>query len=319
MSAFTISASLATVKAHHVSKLRSVSRSRVAQKGRFGLVVRAGEEEVGDLPATYTRTRHATNSGLESNQTRASISTPQAKSRHLEGKGMSRVGTDCIEFCSKSTQAVDAAEESPEVEVVEDEPEVEGEGKAEDDGVLGSLVAQLESVVGDNEEAVEILTALKGEIGDANAKVVGMEDQVAAMKDQYLRLNADFDNFRKRTLKEKENIGSSTKGDFIKALLPVLDNFDLAEKNITGETEGETKILTGYQNMHKQMMEILSSQGLQAVPGVGEQFDPNDHEAIMREENEEMDEDTIIEEFRKGYKIGDTLIRASMVKVSTKP
>ena len=65
-------------------------------------------------------------------------------------------------------------------------------------------MAQLESVVGDNEEAVEILTALKGEIGDANAKVVGMEDQVAAMKDQYLRLNADFDNFRKRTLKEKE-------------------------------------------------------------------------------------------------------------------
>ena len=58
--------------------------------------------------------------------------------------------------------------------------------------------------------------------------------------------------------------------------------------------------------MHKQMMEILSSQGLQAVPGVGELFDPNDHEAIMREENEEMDEDTIIEEFRKGYKIGDT-------------
>ncbi len=90
MSAFTISASLATVKAHHVSKLRSVSRSRVVQKGRFGLVVRAGEEEVGDLPATYTRTRHATNSGLESDQTRASISIPQAKSRHLEGKGMSR-------------------------------------------------------------------------------------------------------------------------------------------------------------------------------------------------------------------------------------
>ena len=146
-----------------------------------------------------------------------------------------------------------------------------------------------------------------------------MEDQVAAMKDQYLRLNADFDNFRKRTLKEKENLASSAKGDFVKALLPVLDNFDLAEKNIKGSTEGEEKILTGYQNMHKQLMEILSSQGLQVVAGVGEPFDPNDHEAIMREENDEMDEDTIIEEFRKGYKIGSSLIRASMVKVSTKP
>lgn len=206
----------------------------------------------------------------------------------------------------------------PEVEVVEDDEEVAG-GAEEEETALSALVGRLEVVVGDNADAAELVASLKGEIGDANAKMVGMEDQVAAMKDQYLRLNADFDNFRKRTLKEKENLASSAKGDFVKALLPVLDNFDLAEKNIKGSTEGEEKILTGYQNMHKQLMEILSSQGLQVVAGVGEPFDPNDHEAIMREENDEMDEDTIIEEFRKGYKIGSSLIRPSMVKVSTKP
>ena len=206
----------------------------------------------------------------------------------------------------------------PEVEVVEDDEEVAG-GAEEEETALSALVGRLEVVVGDNADAAELVASLKGEIGDANAKMVGMEDQVAAMKDQYLRLNADFDNFRKRTLKEKENLASSAKGDFVKALLPVLDNFDLAEQNIKGSTEGEEKILTGYQNMHKQLMEILSSQGLQVVAGVGEPFDPNDHEAIMREENDEMDEDTIIEEFRKGYKIGSSLIRASMVKVSTKP
>ena len=206
----------------------------------------------------------------------------------------------------------------PEVEVVEDDEEVAG-GAEEEETALSALVGRLEVVVGANAPAAELVASLKGEIGDANAKMVGMEDQVAAMKDQYLRLNADFDNFRKRTLKEKENLASSAKGDFVKALLPVLDNFDLAEKNIKGSTEGEEKILTGYQNMHKQLMEILSSQGLQVVAGVGEPFDPNDHEAIMREENDEMDEDTIIEEFRKGYKIGSSLIRASMVKVSTKP
>ncbi len=206
----------------------------------------------------------------------------------------------------------------PEVEVVEDDEEV-AEGAEEEESALSALVGRLELVVGDNADAAELVASLKGEIGDANAKMVGMEDQVAAMKDQYLRLNADFDNFRKRTLKEKENLASSAKGDFVKALLPVLDNFDLAEKNIKGSTEGEEKILTGYQNMHKQLMEILSSQGLQVVAGVGEPFDPNDHEAIMREENDEMDEDTIIEEFRKGYKIGSSLIRPSMVKVSTKP
>ena len=206
----------------------------------------------------------------------------------------------------------------PEVEVVEDDEEVAG-GAEEEETALSALVGRLEVVVGDNADAAELVASLKGEIGDANAKMVCMEDQVAAMKDQYLRLNADFDNFRKRTLKEKENLASSAKGDFVKALLPVLDNFDLAEKNIKGSTEGEEKILTGYQNMHKQLMEILSSQGLQVVAGVGEPFDPNDHEAIMREENDEMDEDTIIEEFRKGYKIGSSLIRPSMVKVSTKP
>jgi len=215
-------------------------------------------------------------------------------------------------------ETVETEGEVPEVEVVVDDEEVAG-GAEEEETALSALVGRLEVVVGDNADAAELVASLKGEIGDANAKMVGMEDQVAAMKDQYLRLNADFDNFRKRTLKEKENLASSAKGDFVKALLPVLDNFDLAEKNIKGSTEGEEKILTGYQNMHKQLMEILSSQGLQVVAGVGEPFDPNDHEAIMREENDEMDEDTIIEEFRKGYKIGSSLIRASMVKVSTKP
>ena len=159
----------------------------------------------------------------------------------------------------------------PEVEVVEDDEEVAG-GAEEEETALSALVGRLEVVVGDNADAAELVASLKGEIGDANAKMVGMEDQVAAMKDQYLRLNADFDNFRKRTLKEKENLASSAKGDFVKALLPVLDNFDLAEKNIKGSTEGEEKILTGYQNMHKQLMEILSSQGLQVVAGVGEPY-----------------------------------------------
>ena len=188
-----------------------------------------------------------------------------------------------------------------------------------EEGALAALLSELALVIGDNAEAAELLTTLKTEVGNADAKVVGMEDQVGAMKDQYLRLNADFDNFRKRTLKEKETLASSVKGKFVESMLPVLDNFDLAEKNIKGETDGEKKILTGYQNMHKQLVEILSSQGLKVVAGVGSPFDPNEHEAIMREEDDSVEEDTIIEEFRKGYKIGDQLIRASMVKVAAKP
>lgn len=212
-------------------------------------------------------------------------------------------------------ETAEAVEETSEAETVDTETEAEEQEESQ----LSKLLGQLDLVIGDNAEAAEILAALKTEIGDANAKMVGMQDQVAAMKDQYLRLNADFDNFRKRTLKEKEGAGSAAKGAFVKALLPALDNFDLAEKNIKGANEGEEKIITGYRNMHKQMMEILSAQGLTVVPGVGEKFNPMEHEAIMREEKDDVEEDTIIEEFRKGYKIGDSLIRPSMVKVSTKP
>ncbi|OUS46990.1 GrpE-domain-containing protein [Ostreococcus tauri] len=216
----------------------------------------------------------------------------------------------------ETAEAVDANDEDEDIVDVEETIESEAHGEESE---LSKLLGQLDVVVGDNAEAREILALLKTEMGDANAKMVGMEDQVGAMKDQYLRLNADFDNFRKRTAKEKADAANTAKGAFVKAMLPVLDNFDLAEKNIKGNNEGEEKILTGYQNIVKQMYEIFESQGLVTVPGVGEKFDPMDHEAIMREETDEVEEETIIEEFRKGYKIGDSLIRPSMVKVSTKP
>ncbi|ABO97662.1 chloroplast GrpE-like protein [Ostreococcus lucimarinus CCE9901] len=267
---------------------------------------------IASAPARARARATTTTTTMRAKMNLRACSTPSGATREARAmKIIARAGEE-------EGETVETEEEVPEVEVVEDDEEVAG-GAEEEETALSALVGRLEVVVGDNADAAELVASLKGEIGDANAKMVGMEDQVAAMKDQYLRLNADFDNFRKRTLKEKENLASSAKGDFVKALLPVLDNFDLAEKNIKGSTEGEEKILTGYQNMHKQLMEILSSQGLQVVAGVGEPFDPNDHEAIMREENDEMDEDTIIEEFRKGYKIGSSLIRASMVKVSTKP
>jgi len=208
--------------------------------------------------------------------------------------------------------------EAPKVEIVEDEVEEAVTDEAEE-GTLRALLKQLEMVISDNDEAAQLLSTLKTEIGNVDAKVVGMEDQVGAVKDQYLRLNADFDNFRKRTIKEKEVLASTAKGKVVEAMLPVLDNFDLAAKNIKGETEGEKKILTGYQNMHKQLVDVLFSQGLQLVPGVGSPFDPNEHEAIMRTEDDSVEQDTILEEFRKGYKIGGNLIRPSMVKVSAKP
>ena len=161
--------------------------------------------------------------------------------------------------------------------------------------------------------------ALDESVGNVQAASVGLEDQVEAMKDQYLRLNADFDNFRKRTEKEKTQLSETTRGKFMEALLPVLDNFELAKANVKPESEEAEKVQSSYQVLYTQMMDLLSAQGLNVVDGVGSKFDPNIHEAIMKEESTEAEDDTVLEEFRKGYVIGEKLIRAAMVKVAVNP
>ena len=163
------------------------------------------------------------------------------------------------------------------------------------------------------------MTQIESDIKDIQAANVGLEDQAAAVKDQFLRLTADFDNFKKRTLKEKQQLGETAKSKVFESMLPALDNFDLAAQNLKTETEEGEKIMNQYQGLYDGLMTILSNQGLNPVNGVGSPFDPNFHEAIMREESD-APEDEIIEEFRKGYKMGeDTLVRASMVKVSAGP
>jgi len=191
----------------------------------------------------------------------------------------------------------------------------------------GELLVELRAAM-DSGDAVDVLARVLPELtieeaemsegfGNLKAANVGLEDQAGALKDQYLRLNADFDNYKKRTLKEKEQLAQTSKIKLFQSMLPPLDNFDLAKANLKTETEGEAKISAQYQNLFDGLMTILSAQGLSMVEGVGAAFDPNFHEAIMREETDAYPENTVIEEFRKGYKMGaDTLIRAAMVKVS---
>ena len=184
------------------------------------------------------------------------------------------------------------------------------------------LIAKLEESM-DAPELAELaaeVKAIETAFKDLQAANVGLEDQTGALKDQYLRLNADFDNFKKRTIKEKEQLATNAKSLVFEAMLPALDNFDLAKANLKTENEGEEKIAKSYEGLVDGLMTILSAQGLSTVAGVGSPLDPNFHEAIMREESEEHPEDTISEEFRKGYKMGeDQLVRAAMVKVSSGP
>lgn len=131
--------------------------------------------------------------------------------------------------------------------------------------------------------------------------------------DQFLRLYAEYDNFRKRSQKEKQDIYSSSKADVIKELLPVLDNFDRAANNTEGSYEDYKK---GIDLIFNQLVEMLTKNGVESYGERGETFDPNIHNAVMTVEDEELGENQIAAVFSKGYKLGDRIIREAVVTVA---
>ncbi|MCL2933832.1 MAG: nucleotide exchange factor GrpE [Trichodesmium sp. MAG_R03] len=145
------------------------------------------------------------------------------------------------------------------------------------------------------------------------------EFQLEEKESQYKRLGADFENFRKRTQKEKEDLNTQVKCSTIIELLPVIDNFERARSQIKPANDGEMAIHKSYQTVYKQMVDSLKRLGVSPMRPEGQEFDPNLHEAVMRETTEEYPEGTIIEELVRGYILGDRVLRHSMVKVATAP
>ncbi|MGZ4134629.1 MAG: nucleotide exchange factor GrpE [Tumebacillaceae bacterium] len=133
-------------------------------------------------------------------------------------------------------------------------------------------------------------------------------------KTRYLRAQADFDNFRRRSRQEKEEFAAYANVKIIEELLPVIDTFEMALKS-SENTDAKT-ILIGVDMVHRQLMTVLDNYGLQPIPAVGQPFDPNLHEGIMKVESGDHPANTVVEELRKGYKVKDKVVRPSMVKVS---
>ncbi|TVU55501.1 MAG: nucleotide exchange factor GrpE [Arthrospira sp. PLM2.Bin9] len=146
-----------------------------------------------------------------------------------------------------------------------------------------------------------------------------LQTQLMDMTSQYQRLAADFENFRKRTQKEKEDLELNIKCSTIGQLLPVIDNFERARAHIKPQNDGEMNIHKSYQGVYKQMVECLKQIGVSPMRPEGEPFDPNLHEAVMREPTSEYPEGTVIEELMRGYILGDRVLRHAMVKVATEP
>ncbi|KAH7415903.1 hypothetical protein KP509_14G065300 [Ceratopteris richardii] len=180
-----------------------------------------------------------------------------------------------------------------------------------------------EAVSNNDEGALEQLDAVFHDLEEqknAYAKQVStLNEEIIVLKDRLLRLNADFDNFRKRSERDRMAVSDNVKGDVISSLLPMVDNFERARTQIKIETEGEQRIDSSYQGIYKQFVEIMKGLGVSAIETVGKEFDPNVQEAIMREESSEYPEGIVIEEFRRGFVLGEKLLRPAMVKVSAGP
>ncbi|EXB32137.1 Protein grpE [Morus notabilis] len=189
--------------------------------------------------------------------------------------------------------------------------------------VVASLQLYREALASSDEsklaEIESFLKSFEDEKICLERKLASLSEELLIEKDRILRISADFDNFRKRTERERSSLVTNGKGEVVENLLPVLDNFERAKAQIKVETGGEEKINISYQSIYKQLVEILTSLGVVPVETVGNPFDPLLHEAIMREDSMEFEERIIIQEFRKGFKLGDILLRPSMVKVSAGP
>lgn len=142
------------------------------------------------------------------------------------------------------------------------------------------------------------------------AQIVELTNELNAQKDSYLRLCAEYDNFRKRTAKEKTDIYANATAKCAEELLPVIDNFDRAVA-AAGENLDE-----GLKMIHSQFLEYLTKLGIAEMSAQGESFDPTRHIAVMHIEDEAFEENQIVEVFQKGYTLGDKIIRPACVKVA---
>ena len=144
------------------------------------------------------------------------------------------------------------------------------------------------------------------------------QEKYETLNNQYIRLAADFDNFRKRQEAERESLLKYGAENTIKKLIEVIDNFDRGMKAIETVEDCE-KVKECYQLAYKNFNDVLGKIGLEVIPAVGEEFDPNLHEAVMQTPTDEKPENTIITELQKGYKLGDKVLRPTLVNVATMP
>jgi molecular chaperone GrpE len=160
---------------------------------------------------------------------------------------------------------------------------------------------------------------LRGSYAAKERECEAVKTQSEERQNQYLRLAADFENFRRRTQKEKEDLEVQIKINSLGELLSVVDNFERARSHLKPQTESELTMHKSYQGVYKDMVDRLKKLGVSPMRSEGQMFDPNLHEAVMREPTDQYPEGTVVEELVGGYMIGERVLRHAMVKVAAAP
>lgn len=155
----------------------------------------------------------------------------------------------------------------------------------------------------------------KGSFFKKKEKKDRKDEKIEELTDRVRRQMAEFDNFRKRTEKEKTQMFETGAKSIVEKILPVVDNFERGLAAVTEEEKG-TPFVEGMEKIYKQMMTVLEEAGVKPIEAVGQEFDPNLHNAVMHVEDEEFGENIIAEEFQKGYMYRESVVRHSMVKVA---
>lgn len=168
-----------------------------------------------------------------------------------------------------------------------------------------------ETKIPETEETVEAPKKEKKK-SKKDSELESLKAELATKNDQLMRTAAEFDNYKKRTEREKLSVAEFAKAGLIKQLLPILDNIDRA----ASADHDSADYIKGIEMIVKQFESIASNLGIEEIAKPGDQFDPNFHEAVMHVEDDTLGENVIADVLQKGYKIGDTVIRAAMVKVA---
>ncbi|MFS0751391.1 nucleotide exchange factor GrpE [Oceanobacillus sp. 1P07AA] len=147
-----------------------------------------------------------------------------------------------------------------------------------------------------------------------NDEIAKLQQEKEVTYNRLVRLQAEFDNYKRRTLKEREADRKYKSQDLITELLPAIDNFERALQ--VEVTEENKSIIDGIMMVYRQLQEALTSQGVEPIKTEGEAFDPNLHHAVMQIEDENMESNIVVEELQKGYQLKDRVIRPAMVKVN---